>query len=1143
MSHTELSDKPDQQLEKDDMLLRMFNGTVDVLLATKEEGDNFETSILQCMELIGRSLDVDRVQIWRNETEDDVLYFVHAYEWLSDIGREKPPVPIGLRFSYRDKPEWKNKFLRGEYINGPLSELSPDDQELLRPYDIWSVVIIPLFLHDTFWGFFSIDDCRQERVFNEDEIGILRSLSSMMAAALIRIEQAARTREEHERIRNLLDAVPLMVSLWDKNSTLVECNEEYLKVFKVKDKRELLEHFFDFSPKYQPGGQPTSVLATVHIKKAFAEGRCVLEWMHQLPDGTPIPVEITLVRVRFGEESFVAGYARDLREHRHMVEQIAQQGNLLSTVNEVAAILFQAGIDEFERDLRRCMGMMGRAVGVDRVSIWKNHVKDERLYCSRIHIWYDGPELQLDNEAIIVRAYDEAFPGWEEMISHGKCINSLMRSMPPETQADLKSLGILSLFVVPVFVRRQFWGFVCFSDCRHERTLSVSEESIVRSGSLMIANALQRTGNVAEMIRLQTELGIALKDAEEANRTKSGFLAQMSHEMRTPLNAIIGLSELILEDRESKGEDCSDLQKIYSAGMTLLSTVNDILDISKIEAGKFEIVPVEYDIPSLLNDTITQNILRTGDRPTITFSLNIDENLPTSLYGDELRIKQIFNNLLSNAFKYTRQGTVELEVSCAREGETVWMICHVRDSGIGIREEDMDELFVDYGRLDLRSNRGIDGTGLGLAIVKRIVDMMGGSIVVESEYGKGSVFTVRIPQRAVTDAVIGREIVQNLKNFSYSVHKRHRNSKLVRISLPYARVLVVDDIPTNLDVVKGMMKPYGMQVDCVTSGQQAIDAIRAEKVRYNAVFMDHAMPEMDGIEAARIIREKIGTEYAKNIPIIAFTANAIAGSKEMFLRKGFQGFLSKPIELIQLDAVIRQWVRDKKLEQLFADRQISGYDQVFLDTRSGQERRTVSSRRNEFDQRCANESIPGLHMNKGLERFGGDAEAYLHVLHSYTANTQPLLETVRGVNRANLADYAIVVHGIKGSSRSIGADLVGDKAEALEKAAKAGYMDFVEANNASFIDSVDALLGGLNELLRRMASENPKPKKDRPDEHLLSRLLTACEHYDMDNVDTVMAELEGSEYEADDGLVAWLRENVEMMNIAQIKEKLLSMIK
>jgi len=1134
-------DKPYHQCEQYHRLLHTINDVAAVLFAAKE-GENFEAALLQGMERIGRCLEVDRIQIWRNETRDGLLYFVRAYQWLSDVGRKKSPVLGRLQFSYRDTPEWENKFLSGEYINGPLSQLPRDDQEFLRPSGIQSVAIIPLFLYEKFYGLFSIADYRQERTFNEDEIDILHSISLMMASALIRNKQSAKIHEAPERAWNLLDAVPLMVSLWDKRSTLVACNEEYVNVFKVRDKREILEHFLDFSPECQPDGQLSSKQLVVYVQKAFEEGRCVLQWMHQLLDGTPIPMEVTLVRVEYEDGCFVAGYARDLRGRRRMIEEIAQRDKLLSTVNRVAAILFQSGIAEFEGDLHRCMGMMGKAVGADRVSVWKNHIKDNRLYCTQIYEWSDNAESQTDKEITIDTPYGKDMPDWAKILLQGKCINDLICNLLPKEQILLRQRGILSLSVVPVFVSGKFWGFVGFVNCRSEWAFTENEELILRSGSLMIANALQRNDNITEMLRLQEELEDALEVAQKASYAKSNFLAHMSHEMRTPLNAIIGLSELTLNSGELKGEDCFNLEKIYNAGMTLLSTVNDVLDLSKIKADKFELLPAEYDVPSLLNDTITQSMLHIGEKP-ISFSLNIDENLPTRLYGDELRIKQVFNNLLSNAFKYTREGTVELDVSHTREGDVVWLIARVRDTGMGIRPEDMSKLFFDYAQFDSQSHRAVAGTGLGLPIVKRIVEMMDGSITVESEYGKGSVFTVRFPQEFVTDAPIGLNVVQGLKNFHYFDQKRHRNSRMVRTRLPYARVLVVDDVLTNLDVTKGMMKPYGMQIDCVTSGQQAIDAIRTEDVRYNVVFMDHMMPEMDGIEAVRIIREEIGSEYAKSVPIIALTANAIMGNEEMFLRKGFQAFIPKPIELARLDAVIRKWVRDKDLEKSLTNRHVCVGNQMFMDIRSGQERRVFATRRSGADRRMHNESIPGLHISKGIERFGDDEESYLQALCSYAASTRQLLETVREVNRENLADYAITVHGIKGSSRSIAADLVGDQAESLEKAAKVGDVDFVMANNVAFIDAVEALIRGLDELFRQMSSENPKPKKDRPDEDALSRLLSACENYDMDGMDAAMSEIEGSEYEADDGLTAWLRANVDLMNVAQIKEKLLSVLK
>jgi CheY-like chemotaxis protein len=398
--------------------------------------------------------------------------------------------------------------------------------------------------------------------------------------------------------------------------------------------------------------------------------------------------------------------------------------------------------------------------------------------------------------------------------------------------------------------------------------------------------------------------------------------------------------------------------------------------------------------------------------------------------------------------------------------------------------------------------------------------MMGGSISVESEYGRGSVFTVRLLQKTVTDAVIG-EVAGNLKNFRYSDHKRRQNSQLPRLSLPYARVLVVDDVETNLDVAKGMMKPYGLKIDCVTSGREAIDALRDETIRYNAVFMDHMMPVMDGLEAVRIIREEIGTEYARNVPIIALTANAIIGNEEMFLDRGFQAFLPKPIEVARLDAVIRQWVRDKKIE---------GGREAPDPARTEEEAAAAP--------RFPGLAKEGLDLTKGLERFGHALESFLAVLRSYAVNTRPLLEAARKVSRENLADYAVIVHGIKGSSLGIGADLAGGRAEALEKAAKDGDFGFVEANNAAFLETVEDLIGYLENLVRQMDLENHKPKTDRPDSRVLGRLLAACEAYDMDAADAALGEIETYEYEADDGLAAWLRENVEQMNFTPIKEKL-----
>jgi CheY-like chemotaxis protein len=359
----------------------------------------------------------------------------------------------------------------------------------------------------------------------------------------------------------------------------------------------------------------------------------------------------------------------------------------------------------------------------------------------------------------------------------------------------------------------------------------------------------------------------------------------------------------------------------------------------------------------------------------------------------------------------------------------------------------------------------------------------------------------------------------------------------VRAHIPYARVLVVDDVSTNLDVAKGMMKPYGMQIDCVTSGPAAIDLIRDAQNKYNAIFMDHMMPGMDGIEATRIIREEIGTEYAQTVPIIALTANAIIGSEDMFLQNGFQAFLSKPIDIMRMDVIINHWVRDKKLEKtLPADKNIP---QGAPDLRSGRDRRSDTERRSNFDRRWIGKlNTMGLDIEQGLKRFGGDEEVYLDVLKSYALNTPPLLDQLRKRTEENLPNYAIVVHGIKSSSRGIGAEPVGAQAETLEFAAKAGDFALVNGQTDDFLTAVQTLLKGLSDMLQEITASNPKAKKAEPDAKVLAALLEACKTFDIDEVDKAMDELESYEYESGSELVEWLRTQLNQMGFEQITERL-----
>jgi signal transduction histidine kinase/DNA-binding response OmpR family regulator/HPt (histidine-containing phosphotransfer) domain-containing protein len=768
---------------------------------------------------------------------------------------------------------------------------------------------------------------------------------------------------------------------------------------------------------------------------------------------------------------------------------------------------------------------------------------------SQFRIWESGNIFALDHEGVMIANIRPSLvygrrnyiAQAETGIEYRNMAGVFSRMIRGETgTGEYDYSGVTRICAYRPIAGTDGWSLGVVSPIAESPIFQVTHAFLISGAvflGLGIAAALIAASFIAHPFEKMKDLAMV---AESASEAKSNFLANMSHEMRTPLNAVIGFAELEL-GKEQEGEAGSvypagtreSLEKIYGSGVTLLGLINDILDISKIESGKFELVPVHYDMPSLINDTVVLNIVRIGSKP-INFDLDIDENLPAQLFGDELRIKQIFNNLLSNAFKYTKAGTVVLRIRCERDGGNVWMNCAVSDTGMGIRKEDLGKLFGDYSQIDVKSNRHIEGTGLGLAITKRMVEMMGGTISVESEYGRGSTFSVRILQGFAGDTVIGKELAENLKEFRYIMARQDRNKQMVRTRIPYAKVLVVDDVATNLDLARGIMKPYGMTVDCVKSGQAAVDLVRKGEPRYNAIFMDHMMPGMDGIEAVRIIRNEIDSGYAGTVPIIALTANAITGNDKFFLNNGFQDFLTKPIDIVKLNETINRWVRDKKREKELGLDAESRLAEETQDAEAADQDGDVERRVTEL---IRSTPVEGLDAEKGLERFGGDGKSYMESLRSYVIHTPELLEAAR--NTDSPADYAITVHGIKGSSRGISADLIGQKAEELEHAAKAGNLDFVTKENGGFILAVERFIAGLSELLDILEKNLHKPRRDAPDPALLDRLRNAAEHYDMGELDSAMEELEQCVYESDAELVPWLREQVDKSEFEEITKRLM----
>jgi signal transduction histidine kinase/CheY-like chemotaxis protein len=652
-----------------------------------------------------------------------------------------------------------------------------------------------------------------------------------------------------------------------------------------------------------------------------------------------------------------------------------------------------------------------------------------------------------------------------------------------------------------------------------------------------------------------------VQHAEAALQAKNVFLANISHEIRTPLNAVIGLSEIELRNPLPR-ETHDNLEKIYRSSGILLNIINDILDISKIESGNFEIVPGDYDFSNMISDTIHLNVVRLASKPVV-FEPRVDDNIPRRLRGDELRVKQILNNILSNAFKYTQEGKVTLEVGCERRGKNACLSFAVSDTGIGIKKEDLGKLFLEYNQLTTQANQKIEGTGLGLSICRNLVTLMDGTIDVESEYGKGSRFTVKIRQEIVDPTPIGLEAAQNLKTFR--LMENHRMRDLVRTPMPYGKVLVVDDVVTNLDVAKGLMMPYGLTIHCVSRGKQAVDLIREAQHIYDVIFMDHMMPEMDGIEAVRVIREEIGTEYAKTVPIIALTANAIVGNEAMFLEHGFQAYLPKPIDVMLLDSLLNEWIRDKHAQPPQEAAQDAPEARASLDIPK-QDIELLNM--NKFDMselstrelNMQNLNVVGLDIEAGCERFGGE-DIYMEVVKSYATHTPELLDKLRQVKEETLADYAVNVHGLKGSSYGICADGIGKMAQELELAAKQGDMATVRAKNDPLIREVEALLSALPSVWKEVFGKEVPEKeilgkeisgkdasregeiggkivKSAPDPSLLRDLREYCSRYDVTNMEKVLSELERYTYESQDDLVKWLRKQLDDLEYEQICARL-----
>ena len=573
--------------------------------------------------------------------------------------------------------------------------------------------------------------------------------------------------------------------------------------------------------------------------------------------------------------------------------------------------------------------------------------------------------------------------------------------------------------------------------------------------------------DLSERMKTVQKLEEAIKDAEYANQAKSTFLANMSHEIRTPMNAIIGFSELVLK-LDISDEVREHVNDIRWSSRNLLAIINDILDISKIESGKMELVPGKYYTDGLLKD-VSLIITTQAQAKGLAFHMKVDSNLPNRIYGDKVRLRGVLINILNNAVKYTKEGSVTFEVKVlAKQENRVKLAFTVSDTGIGIRPEDQKNLFKSFEQLDRKVHYGVEGSGLGLAIANGYVTLMGGEIKVSSVYGKGSVFTVMVEQEIVDP----RPMEEN-----YSKEEERQNgSALETMKIVDVQVLVVDDNMVNLRVACGILSSYGLAVDTASSGMQAIELCRKKK--YQLVFMDQMMPEMNGVEAMKQIRA-LNPYYASGgeAKIIVLTADAISGARKQLMKQGFDEYLGKPMNLPQMERLFMRFLPAEKI--------------MIQEKKEG----TEKGQNGEIDY--LKSMLPMVEVEQGIANCGKDLTDYLKVLKiAYDYGEKQLEELQQMEQQQDYEDYTIKIHSMKSTSLNMGAVKLSDMAKAQEMAGREGNYAYIEEQMEPFLAEYRRLLKKIEEVLRHyeMIEETPE-EAESLEEEMIFQILGSIRQY------------------------------------------------
>jgi signal transduction histidine kinase/ActR/RegA family two-component response regulator len=748
-------------------LLKMVNNIAEMLLAN--EAQELDSTLMPAVEELAHCVDVDRLYIWKNRITGGTPYYTQKYEWIRD--RNDGNLTADKSYSYLESlPEWGEKFAGGEVINGPLTAFSEREREILSPYGIKSILVIPIFFQEKFWGFLSFDDCRRNRDFSDDTVNILRSGGMLIANAMERIKKD-----------NILGS-------------------------RLKQ-QELMS---DIS------------------------------------------------------QSFIS--------------------------NEPMENLINEGLR-----------LTGEFLKADRILVVAADEKTNNGY--PIYSWFSSEKwrpkkIRHGFNELITSTFPKYMPvkGYVPTIHCNDVLTDMDGRYGLLSEADTKSF-----IWAPLYVNGCYWGMITVEECDHAREWSRDNIQLTGTISSSIAGAIAR-----DLMEKQREA--ALKQALQASLAKGNFLSNMSHEMRTPMNAIIGMTAIGKDTKDIEKKDYA-FGKIEDASVHLLGVINDVLDMSKIEANKLELSPVKFNFEKMLQKVVNVINFRIEERKQ-SFHVAIDKQIPRVLIGDDQRLSQVLTNLLSNAVKFTPDGgAIRLNArrieggtqgensspppqAGDKDGDEKNQACtiqiEVTDTGIGISEEQQARLFNSFEQAENTTTRKYGGTGLGLAISKRIVEMMGGTVWIESEPGKGSTFAFTVTMKS-------DQYKPPLEDTRLGVQDTGIEETKGSDNFTGNRILLAEDVEINREIVLTILEPTGLDIDCAENGAEALQMFSEAPDKYGMIFMDVQMPEMDGYEATRRIRA-LDIPEAATIPIVAMTANVFKEDIERSLKAGMNDHVGKPLD-------------------------------------------------------------------------------------------------------------------------------------------------------------------------------------------------------------------------------------------------------